>query len=64
VVVSGLNRRGRPITVEDEGLLAWALQHEVDHLNGILFIARVKDPCILWRVSAPKAAAQKKVVHI
>ena len=36
VVAKGLDRRGRPITVEGEGLLARALQHEVDHLNGIL----------------------------
>ncbi|MFQ6059570.1 MAG: peptide deformylase [Anaerolineae bacterium] len=64
VVVSGLNRRGRPITVEGEGLLARALQHEVDHLDGILFIARIEDPMRLWRVSELSAAAEKEVVHI
>ena len=64
VAVSGLNRRGRPITVEGEGLLARALQHEVDHLNGILFTARIEDPTHLWRVSELKAAAQKEVVHV
>ena len=63
VAVSGLNRRG-PITVEGLGLLARALQHEVDHLNGILFIASIEDPTCLWRVSELKAAAQKEVVHI
>ena len=64
VVVSGLNRRGRPITVEGEGLLARAFQHEVDHLNGILFIAHIEDPTHLWRVSELKAVAQKEVVHV
>jgi len=64
VVVNGLNRRGRPITVEGEGLLARALQHEVDHLDGILFIARLEDPTRLWRVSELSAAAEKEVVHI
>jgi peptide deformylase len=64
VVVKGLDRRGRPITVEGEGLLARVLQHEVDHLNGILFVARVEDPTLIWKVSELKAMAEKEVVHI
>ena len=64
VVARGLDRYGRPLTVEGEGLLARALQHEVDHLNGILFVARVQDPTLIWRVSELKAAAQREVVHI
>ncbi len=32
---------GRQVTFEAEGLLAVALQHEVDHLNGVLFIDRM-----------------------
>ncbi len=64
VVVKGLNRRGKPITVEGEGLLARALQHEVDHLDDILFIARIKDPTRLWRVSELSAAAEKEIVHM
>jgi hypothetical protein len=49
--IPGINRRGKPVTVEGEGLLARALQHEVDHLDGILFIARIQDSARLWRVS-------------
>ncbi len=64
VVVNGLNRRGEPIAVEGEVLLARALQHEIDHLNGILFIARLEDPTRLWRVSELSTAAEKEVVHI
>lgn len=41
VVVEGLDRDGNPRRIEAEGLLARALQHEVDHLDGILFIDRV-----------------------
>lgn len=37
VVAKGLNRNGEEITVEGEGLLARCIQHEIDHLNGILF---------------------------
>ncbi len=41
VVVRGLDRDGKEITIQGEGLLAVALQHEIDHLDGILFIDRV-----------------------
>jgi peptide deformylase len=42
VVIRGLDRNGRERTIEAHGLLARALQHEMDHLDGILFIDRVK----------------------
>jgi peptide deformylase len=64
VTVRGLGLDGKPIIVEGEGLLARALQHEVDHLDGILFIARVEDPVRIWRVSELKAAEQAEVIHI
>lgn len=38
VVVKGLNRHGQEYTMEAEGLLARAFQHEIDHLEGILFL--------------------------
>jgi peptide deformylase len=41
VKVRGLNRNGDEIEVEGEGLLARALCHEIDHLEGVLFIDRV-----------------------
>ncbi len=41
VKVAALNRDGEPIEVEGEGLLAVVLQHEIDHLDGVLFIDRV-----------------------
>ncbi len=42
--VRGKNRRGRRATIDAEGLLARVLQHEVDHLDGVLFLDRVRDP--------------------
>lgn len=39
--VKALNEKGKPITFRAGGLLARAIQHEVDHLNGILFIDRM-----------------------
>ena len=41
VVVNGLDPDGRPQQIEAEGLLSRALQHEIDHIDGILFIDRV-----------------------
>ena len=38
VVVAAQNEKGEPIEVEGEELLARALEHEIDHLNGILFL--------------------------
>jgi peptide deformylase len=40
-VAKGFNMHGEPIIVEGTELLARALQHETDHLNGILFIDRL-----------------------
>ena len=42
VIVKGLNRQGDDYTIEGTGLLARALQHEMDHLNGCLFVDRLR----------------------
>ncbi len=41
VVAKGWNMHGEPVTLEGSELLARALQHETDHLDGILFIDRL-----------------------
>ncbi|MBJ7608351.1 MAG: peptide deformylase [Candidatus Dormibacteraeota bacterium] len=41
VVARGLNRHGKEIRVKGDGLLARAIQHEIDHLDGILFTTKV-----------------------
>ena len=41
VLVKGVDREGRPMEVEAMGLLARVLQHEIDHLDGILFVDRM-----------------------
>ena len=43
VVVKGLDAQGKPVRVEGGGYFARALQHEVDHLDGILFLDRLND---------------------
>ena len=41
VRVRALDRNGGPVEIEGDGLLARALQHEIDHLNGFLLIDRI-----------------------
>ena len=41
VTVRGLDIHGEEVEIEAEGLLAVVLQHEIDHLNGVLFIDRI-----------------------
>jgi peptide deformylase len=46
VTVKGLNRYGSPMTVKAKGWLARIFQHEIDHLDGILFVDRAEK---LWQ---------------
>ena len=39
--VRGVDRHGKPVDIEAEGLMAICLQHEIDHLNGKLFIDHI-----------------------
>jgi peptide deformylase len=41
-VIKGLDRRGQPQQLTGEGLLARVFQHEIDHLDGTLFVDRLR----------------------
>jgi peptide deformylase len=41
VLIEGFDNKEKPLRIEAQGLLAIVLQHEIDHLNGILFIDRI-----------------------
>ena len=56
VVVKGLNRRGKEIRVKSSGFTARAFQHEIDHLDGILFTDRLTDLSTLRRAEEFEAA--------
>jgi peptide deformylase len=43
VHVEGLDRDGKPVTIKTDEFLSVVLQHEIDHLNGILFIDRISN---------------------
>src|SRR3989440_12920443 len=49
VVVKALNRRGKEIRIKASGFTARAFQHEIDHLDGILFTDRLTDLSTLRR---------------
>jgi len=59
VVVKGRNRRGKEIRVKSSGFTARAFQHEIDHLDGILFIDKASK---VWKVKedSPEEAAVMK----
>jgi len=43
VAVTGLDRNGKKLRLEGGDLFAQALQHEIDHLNGVLYIDKAKN---------------------
>jgi peptide deformylase len=43
VLVKALNRQGQEVEISAEGLLARAFQHEIDHLEGILFVDKAEN---------------------
>jgi len=50
VTVKGLNRQGKAIRIKADGLMAQILEHELDHLNGVLFIDHIKSRDKLYKV--------------
>jgi peptide deformylase len=52
VTVRGLNRRGQPLKIKAKGWLARIFQHEIDHLEGILFVDRTDE---VWKVEQEAA---------
>ncbi len=51
VTVKGLDRRGKPVRIKAQGWLARIFQHEVDHLDGILFTDRAEH---VWKLEEEK----------
>jgi peptide deformylase len=54
VLVKGLNRHGKPMKVKAKGWLARIFQHEIDHLNGVLF------PDLATRVWQPQQEIEEE----
>jgi len=50
VTAKGLDLNGKPIRIKAEGLLSQALEHETDHLNGVLYIDRMESTDTLRKI--------------
>jgi peptide deformylase len=63
VVARGLNRHGKPVKVKGDELLARAIQHEIDHLDGILFTDRLTSLDTLVRTQDLVDAQEREPVE-
>ena len=54
----GLDRDGKPVRIKAEGLLAKALEHEVDHINGMLYIDHLESAEKLSKLEPQEAGTQ------
>lgn len=64
VQVECLNERGEPTVIQASGWYARILQHEIDHLNGTLFIDRVQLPTLMTIENYTKLYQHKSVQEI
>ena len=55
VLVEGISPDGEELSLEAEGLLARVLQHEIDHLQGVLFVDRADSESLGWMIPDEKA---------
>ena len=62
VVVKGLNRHGKEVRIKSTGFTARAFQHELDHLDGILFTDRLTSLDTLRRVEELEGEEQDEAV--
>ena len=62
VVARGLNRNGKSVKIKGDALLARAIQHEIDHLDGILFTDRLTSLDTLRKVEAEEQEKEAELV--
>jgi len=62
VVARGLNRHGKPVKIKGDALLARAIQHEIDHIDGILFTDRLTSLETLRKVEPQDQEKEEELV--
>jgi len=55
VTAKGRDRNGKEIRIKADGLLAQALEHEINHLNGVLYIDQLEDMDKLCKIEPEEA---------
>jgi peptide deformylase len=58
VTAKGLDRNGKEVRIRGEELLAEVLEHEIDHLNGVLYIDHLESPDKLRKVAPEQSTPQ------
>ncbi len=61
VTVRGQDRNGKPVRIKARNWLARVFQHEIDHLDGVLFIDRATE---VWRAPAAEGGAPTEVERV
>jgi len=64
VTVKGRDSHGKPVRIKAQDLLARVLQHEIDHVNGILFTDHIEDPDKIWPVTEGEEEAAEAAQEI
>jgi peptide deformylase len=64
VTVRGMSKTGKPIKIKSEGMEARCFQHEIDHLNGILYIDRMDDRKKLYQVTDEDEEEELEEEHV
>ncbi len=59
VTVKGLNRDGKEIRIKATGLMAQALEHELDHLNGVLYIDHLGSEDRLYKIEPETSGSER-----
>ena len=63
VTVKCLDIEGKPLRIKATELLAQALEHEIDHLNGVLYIDHLESPDKLYKLEPKQAENQAGEAH-
>ena len=50
ITVKGRNQNGKEIRIKADGLLAQALEHEIDHINGVLYVDHLESGNVLHKI--------------
>lgn len=64
VTIQGLDEKGHPVRYKAEGYLARVFQHELDHLEGILYTDRLTDPATFQRVEVGEEETREREIAI
>ncbi len=64
ITVRGQDISGKPLRIKAEGLFSRCLQHEIDHLDGILFTDKVVDAATLHKVNQNQNSKEAAAQHV